>query len=393
MASVDRITIATKRLSLILVAILVAIGAIELACCFWPVKGLMDNPWYVMVSDDALAKSRDLPFERPAHFAWTGSSRGDLAVIHGDRDPYARTVSFKTDYQGFRNDRDITSADIVCIGDSYTEAGNIPTSENYVSRLAQVLNLTTRNLGRALYAPSHELIVLKKFGLANGPKIVVWQIAEANDLIESLDYALWLQSGKPYFTHRGETPITRTEAWRRRSPIFRMYARFRQPRPYPITGNFVARDQGDTPIRFLEMLPGPEQMPRNHLGLPTMSEALEEGIALLKRAGIPVVILLIPMKFTVMEPYTEMAEQTRAALTTYQPIPDEERMAEQLRLYCEFQEVTYVDATEALQQATAAGELVYLPYDTHLAPRGHEIIADLLAEAIRPLLVETNTTL
>ncbi len=375
-----------KRLLLAFSAFVLTVGLWELGCFLYPVRHQMDNPWYTFIGHDALSASRDLPFERPPHFTWTGSSRGDLAVLHKDRDPYAKKVTFKTDFQGFRNDTDIREADIIFIGDSYTEAGNIDTDKGFVQLVGQRLQRSVRNLGRAVYAPPHELVVLSKYGLPCKPKLVVWQIAEANDLNESAMYEGWRQSGRPYFESTGAGRTTPAEAWQRRSPTMRLVSMLRKPNPYPVTGTFSSKDGQRYPIRFFAALPGRAQTPRGHPGTPVMSRALDDGIQTLTEAGIPCIFLLIPTKHHVMADAVELAEHTRRNMDSYQPIPEQERMAAQLTMYFELKGTTFIDATQALKTAADEGELVYIPFDTHLNERGHKIVADLLVKSIAKML-------
>jgi hypothetical protein len=372
-----------RRIGLALAAMLLTLALWEAACFVWPAKHQMDNPWYTMVGDDALSASTDLPFERPPHFTWTGSSRGDLAVIFGDRDPYAKTVTFKTDFQGFRNDTDIREADIVFIGDSYIEAGNVDFDKGMAQLVRARLGRSVRNLCRAVYAPPHELVVLKKYGLACKPKLVVWQIAESNDLDESVKFERWRQSGKPFFESTGLGRSTRRDTWRKRSPTQLLLSLFKAPKPYPIAGTFKARDGRDYRIRFLPQFPGRSQTPRVHPGKQVMGAAMKAGADLLKELKIPLLIIVIPMKFHVLGDHIEPTQLTREHMAGYQPIPQKERLPEQMRQYCEILNVPYVDATAALRAATAEGELVYIPFDTHLNDRGHEIVADLIVDAIQ----------
>ena len=67
-------------------------------------------------------------------------------------------------------------------------------------------------------------------------------------------------------------------------------------------------------------------------------------------------------------------------------------MAAHLRALCDELKVTFIDTTPRLKEQTAAGEVVYLPFDTHLSPRGHEIVADLIAKDLNLMPREARTT-
>ena len=101
----------------------------------------MDNHFYILAGGGARA-DHDLPFVRPAHLHWTGTSRGDLARMANEADPDARVVTFQTDALGFRNSVEAERADLVFIGDSFTEAGYLPESETFVSLVGHKVGLT-----------------------------------------------------------------------------------------------------------------------------------------------------------------------------------------------------------------------------------------------------------
>ena len=87
----------------------------------------------------------------------------------------------KYDKNGFRNDQDLTSADIAVVGDSYVESQMIPSPMLATSRLAGITHPTVANLGQSGYGPQQELAVLKRYALPLRPKYFVWVFYEGND--------------------------------------------------------------------------------------------------------------------------------------------------------------------------------------------------------------------
>lgn len=372
------------RAATMVAAVLLALGLWELGCWVWPVRHVMDNPWYTTTGAAATVGSRDLPFERPPHFTWTGLSRGDLATLHGRRDPHARVVTFQTDFQGFRNSRDITEADIVFIGDSYTEAGNVPEEESFVQLVGSKLGRTVRNLGRAVYAPPHELVVLQKYGLACKPKLVIWQIAESNDLKESRIFEKWQQAGKPFIDFDDERGSSRGASWRSRSPTYRLLSLFRDVDPWPLQGMFRDASGTEYPIWFLASEPSGDQNPVRNPGTPLFGESIKQGVELLKSRGIDVLVVLIPMKVAVMGHYVRFTRIPSPGPKSW-TLPEMGSLSYHLALYCKELDVPLLDTTEPFRQHTAAGELLFQPRDTHLNTRGHEVLAELIAEAIETM--------
>ena len=366
---------AAFRLIAVLLGLLVALAVGELVVFLLPVKHQMDNPWY-LDAGGGTTDSTGLPFERPPYLKWEGVSRGDLALLNGDVDPYARRVTFETDMEGFRNSRDISQADLITIGDSFTEAGNVMESESFTVLAGKQLGLSTRNLGRAGYTTATELIVLKNYGLKCQPRIIVWQVAEANDLVEMQTYTNWIAAGRPrYFDVKPRA--ARFEAWQNRSPTCRFFSLVRDKTPWPLGGTFKADDGIEYPVRFFSM-PSLEPPARGHPAWPAFSEALIEGAALCSAANIRLLVLLIPTKSRVMAPHSKLTPLAQAAFDR----PESEPLGVVLKEFCDAHRIPFVDATGALRAEAGRGRLVYLPYDTHLSPQGHVIVADLISRSL-----------
>jgi hypothetical protein len=358
--------------------------SLEAVAWLLPVRAQMDNPWYLLPGLGGVSPADGLPYGRPAHLFWTGSSRGDLALLNDDDDPHARPVTFQTDRDGFRNSQDLAQADLVTIGDSFTEAGNLPEVETYPVRLGQKLGVSVRNLGRSGYSTPTEFIVLKNYGLACRPKIVVWQIAESNDLADIVDYEAWVRLGRPnYFDFSARQKPTRSQAWRRRSLTYQGFDRLRHHdlNPWPFTGFFPVAPDREEMIRFLSS-PGLGEPALGHPAWNGFTSPLAEAAALCRSNHIHLLVVHLPDKFRVLGPHTRLAPEIAKASQQLAGLPREVSLGVQLQEFCAAQQIPYLDATEALQQSAATGKLVYQPFDTHLSPLGHEIVADLIAKEI-----------
>ena len=362
------------RLTAVWLAFLFVLAIGELVAFILPAKHQMDNPWY-LAAGGGTSESVDLPFERPPHLKWEGMSRGDLALLNGDADPYARTVTFETDMDGFRNSRDLSQADLVVIGDSFTEAGNVMEAESFSALAGKQSGMSVRNLGRAGYTAATELIVLKKYGLKCRPKVVVWQIAESNDLAEMQVYANWVAAGRPrYFDVKPRN--VRFKAWQSRSPSFKLFDLLREntSRPWPLGGTFKGEDGIDFPVRFLSM-PSLEPPVRGHPAWPAFAETLLEAAAVCRAQNIRLLVLFIPTKSRVMAPHSKLTPLAQAAFDRVEG----DSLGTVLKQYCASHDIQFIDPTERLLEEAKAGRLVYLPYDTHLSPKGHQVIADLIS--------------
>jgi hypothetical protein len=369
-------------------ALWLGIGTALLVCeaiaALLPARHLMDNPWYLF-SDQGVTGSNDLPFERPPHLHWEGLSRGDLAILHDDADPYATRVAFVTDHQGFRNSKDLERADLIFIGDSFTEAGNIPEDDTFVQKTAAALGRSVRNLGRAGYTGPTELLVLRKYGLTCRPRMVVWQLTESNDLIEAAVYQDWVQAGRPpYQRLLPQRQPRSSSSWQVYSPTWRLFSCLREPRPWPLRGTFKDGTGRVHEIRILE-LPAQAHSPVDHPGWPMLADSLREGAQLLRAEKIPLLVLHIPMKPRGLGPRLELQPELAAEVGRYPDIPEPMTLAFHLQKLCDELGIPFVDATPLLRRAAAAGELVYQPFDTHLSVEGHRVVTAALVEQLRKL--------
>jgi hypothetical protein len=384
------------RLATVLLAVGLTLSLWEAGSFLLPGDVLTHNPWYVWAPGSTSA-SDDLMFERPPNLHWEGLSTGDIGEGRGTR--YATRVSFDTDFEGFRNEQDIREAEIVFIGDSYTEAGNVPVHSTFAQRVQRALGVSVRNLGRAHHAPAQELIILEKYGLKAKPRVVVWQFCETNDLTDEFRFQSWIQEGRP--RTEGFTRHSRRSVWEYRSPTFRLFELVRgwSAAEWPLSGSFSDADGRDHPMRFL-YLPSAEQIPGGHHGWPSIGRTLRAGAALLEGAGIDLIVVAIPMKIRVVGPYVipspMMSEQLEkqkfhqrvdssarfvpgdAATALPWDIAPRRTFASRLAKISAELGVPFVDAMPALRNLAAQGELVYRPYETHISSLGHEAVAQAL---------------
>jgi len=364
----------------------IALCLLETFAYFLPVRNQMDNPWY-FAAGGGVSESVELPFERPPHLKWEGLSRGDLAMLHNELDPYARIVTFQTDRQGFRNGEELHQADVVVIGDSFAEAGNVPEAETFTKVVGRKLGCTSRNLGRAGYGPPTELIVLRKYGLDCRPKIVIWQIAESNDLGDSFSFQKWDEAGRPrFFDFEADRNWLRTQAWKQRSPTFRAFdvLRNHDPRTWPYDGWFRDHAGVEHPMRFLDA-PDLECSMRDNFGWPKLAGSIAEGAALCRSNQIQLLVVLVPVKYRVMGPYTRFPNRKSPQPRSVADPSYDQTLGGLLNSLCGSLGVPYVDATERFEARASEGEIVYQPYDTHLSSIGHEVVANLVVERLHAL--------
>ncbi|MCP5110496.1 MAG: SGNH/GDSL hydrolase family protein, partial [bacterium] len=102
-----------------------------------------------------------------------------------------REIRYRPDENGFRNPRGIDRADLVFVGDSFTEGHKIAEQDTFPRLAEKATGLRTANLGRSGYGPPQELIVLQRHGLPLRPRFVIWQVFEGNDLHDTGMFRRW----------------------------------------------------------------------------------------------------------------------------------------------------------------------------------------------------------
>ena len=114
------------------------------------------------------------------------------------------------------------------------------------------------------------------------------------------------------------------------------------------------------------------------------AEMLQRGHEICQENGIHLLVVYVPIALRVQGPYSKFGPD--APLMEYVPggdwnTPDE--FAARTAALCAERGIPFVDATGPLREAAARREFVYAPrYDSHLYFRGHEIVANLIANAL-----------
>jgi hypothetical protein len=241
--------------------------------------------------------------------------------------------------------------------------------------------MSVRNLGRSNYTTPTELMVLQQFGLKCRPRFVVWQIAEANDLAEVLDFQRWVALGRPeYFEVSRKGKPTRFQAWQRRSPTYWLFSLVRRTElhPWPFTGTFRDGHGTEYSVRF-HVSSGLTQSASGHPGWEGFSQALIQGADICRSNKIQLLLVLIPDKFRVLGDYSRFPNQVTARAAALPGLATNASLAASLVPFCNSQQIPFLDVTDELKNRAKQGQLVYLPFDTHLSPLGHEAVAELIA--------------
>ncbi|HYE74890.1 MAG TPA: hypothetical protein VEF04_16235 [Blastocatellia bacterium] len=309
---------------------------------------------------------QELGFVRKPNLKWRG-------ILNEDE----REVEYNTDEHGFRNQSGLSHAEIVFLGDSYTEAAQVTESQTFVQRVAQLTGQSTVNLGRGAYGPQQELIVLKRYGLAYKPSVVVWQIFEGNDLNDADNFAKWRQN--PH-----QEPLSLAHRYVENSLLQVLLSSTRQEARLKalVTIKFSDQTTRTVPLRYRYEPRQPEMFP---VGFAETKQSLAEGQRLCREQGIELLVVYVPIMARVMEPYLTFDNPaSREHFLSRSGIDQPTDTGHQLAEFCRQNNIAFLDSFTALRQrAESDNRGLYIPADEHLDVQGQEVIAQAITAWLR----------
>jgi hypothetical protein len=322
---------------------------------------LGERPRRFNIQDD------DLGYRTNPYLRWRGKKNKD-----------AYEVDFRTDENGFRNSKGITRADIVFIGDSYTEAAEVPEEHTFVRRVAQETGLTTVNLAMGGFGPQQELEVLRKYGLSYKPRVVVWQLFGGNDLGDAQTFVKWKNDPNRAF-------VSATGRYLQNSLINTVLSKTVPERQSPdAVSAYLHLTGGRVEHVNLLYLYVPDEPQLKPLGLSETLKAIDEGHRLCESEGIQLIVLFVPRMVRVFAPYlTFESDADRMRALPGNLSESSEDFESQVIEYCEAIGCPVINLFRELSRAAANDNRnIYLPNDEHFDLRGHEITARSIEASI-----------
>lgn len=310
---------------------------------------------------------------------------GDLAAIAGDpavREP--RRIRFATDEAGFRNERVPPQIDLLVLGDSFGAGWG--TTQNRI-----FASLLETRYGRRVYNLSYPggpynqyldfVLESPRLGLAPAAKMV-WTFYAGNDL-DDAGGETWNLAELPWRSAVGQWAV-RYRTFRNRSPLNRLMEGLRLR--FGNESNVVLRRAlpDGRPVLFHATheawgLRAKEEVER-HPNFAKLERTLAAMRAALDARGIEAVIVLLPTKGEV---YRWVFEERR-------PLPSDATssgFAQAVLGACARAKLRCLDAKPFLVKRArrlyeTSGELLWWRDDSHLGERGHEAVAEFVAEAL-----------
>lgn len=297
----------------------------------------------------------------------------------------AESFELKYDKDGFRNEQDLTSAEIAVIGDSYIESQMMPNSKLATTRLAGITSKTVANLGQSGYGPQQELAVLKRYALPLRPKFVVWVFYEGNDLLDADEYPKMVSLLKSKWN-------SMDMAWDRsftRNSLFWLMRFVRGCVPaqrIPAVPGTVLDSEGREHHLYVKGRSSSATLTTQDLDALKRSVAsIEEAYRLVQMEGARFIVVFAPTAFRVYQDIVSFEKGGGRIIPPWilDDLPDRLR-----KMVSEISpDIVYLDLTPALKSAARDDGPVFLFDDTHWSSKGHQVVAEALAGA---LTVETK---
>jgi len=367
----------TFKLIALLASVLITITVLDLGYAF-----IVEGAWKpshtdVWFDSIAITKKDNLPDEE------LGFARKPRVEWQGRLMPTSRYLTYRTDENGFRNPLGITKADVVFVGDSFTEAGSVSEEETFAQQFRSQTNLNVVNLGRGYYGPPQELIVLKRYGFKYEPRLVIWQIFEGNDLSDANRFAKWKANPEQH-----DSLLLR---YTKHSIIGGLLARTMPG--FSGSSRMFEDRSGQVGRLFLDYSYVPDEPAREPLGMTETRTAIAEGYNLCQSHGVRLLVIFVPIKVRVMGPYVRFndANDRNFYLPDGKQDGDADFGSEVAKL-CKQLGCPFLDMTGALRRRAAEDnrKIYSTAQDSHLDTDGHVVVAQTLAEWIRTNLNQTS---
>lgn len=354
------------RLVTVVISLLVVLALCDAGYTFGVMGVLSSNYWLdrAHISRRYSAADPELGFVRKPLVSW----RGYVPDVD-------RLVEYRTDDKGFRNAPGQQQADIVFIGDSFTESATVAEQDTFVQRVEQATALSVVNLGRGGYGPQQELIVLKRYGLAYKPRVVVWQLFEGNDLADAEAFAEWKKNAKL-------SQMSLKERYFNNSLLKESLTNTRLQQVVPMA---TLRYPDDTVRRVAIRYPyEPHEPSSRHLGITETVSAIEEGQQVCESNGIQLLVVFIPTMVHTLGSNIVFDRAADQAQYLPQQTPNIKDFSQTIQESCERAGCAFIDTVDALRQAEANGSRnLYIPNDEHLDVGAHEVVSRVVADWLR----------
>ena len=304
------------------------------------------------------------------------------------------------DKNGFRNEKVLTTAKLVALGDSHTYSRNALPQDAWPKQLGRMLNVDAYNFGVGGYGPIQYDLLLDQ-AVALSPDYLVIGLYLSNDL-RDIVRGLKLDYGRAWAKDRGiplqeeyERVEDRDEFAGKNKPRFSFnqtalasaFQQIRESRFDPHADGVVVKEGKNRTVM------GRKTILERSACMDLKDEDNAAAFLLLKgifqdakkkteAKGAHLIILLIPSKEAVF--YSYLKEKGDALPAYYQQMFDiEQVLSSDVKQYLDAAGINYVDPFLDLKRGLETGGAVYPAWDDgHPLPAGYAIYAKAVYDAI-----------
>ena len=369
----------------------------------------------------------EIGYLRRPYVRWSWQRKNDLVGLNRVPPIYVSSdlpvIEFRTDGDGFRNSQDFEHADVIALGDSFTEAPQVQAEEAWPSVVSAITGLTVRNLGMSGYAPQQAMFALERFGLPLSPELVLFPVFEGNDLIDAEQYKVYRESHLPwpvFWAKCNSVTAARSSVWLRvhysflRATLFHLgdligpvlWGRrpWAGPARYTLF-NPVRGEIAGVPIRmafydhYLHTSSLSKEYWSQRGGWGLTCDTILRVKELCDEANARLVIVIFPTKGGVYLPLLqgaydpdkfdryiiEMMGESPAEGHTWQGdfLSNHRDLSTIVQEFCVAHAIDCLDLWPAFHAAASQGELVYFPFDTHWNAQGHRLAAKAMVHQLQ----------
>ena len=287
--------------------------------------------------------------------------------------------------------------EIVLVGDSFLAMGEDDAS-TLSERLRAVSGRATFNLSRSWYGSDQYLELLKRYGLALRPKVVLLGFCAGNDIEDIREYRRWLREHRYYFyADHAQRPffvryaiaLADTGAFLRDTVAKRLARHARPVAPGEIHPNLGVIRVGTQSVPMVFGDWNPEGSAEQLLATEewrALHALLTEFRDLCRASGILPVLLYLPTKSQVYAESYLPHSGRRFLQAVARQHPIRTNMVEAITTLAQRGELPLINLLPYFEQQAEAGRLLYYPFDTHWNVEEIQAAAEYIWQELQPWL-------